>query len=168
MLLKHNLMKRERRLVESFPLISFQQRPVRKSLEPCSKKPCNDSYPNPFGLDIFGYGILVKDTMGQPNTSAFANDDDLTAIPSPPRSSEMRRKHVFSLRDYHVCDFSSYREGSVSLYCLKEDFNRTYGSSMKITEAFWLKGILIVKVMTRCNRETVDDNLQQVLNIYAN
>jgi hypothetical protein len=54
----------------------------QESLEPSPKKPCN-TYPNPFGLEIFGHGILAENAMELVDTSAFANDEDLPAIPPP-------------------------------------------------------------------------------------
>ncbi len=142
----------------------------QESIEPPPKKPCN-AYPNSFGSGIFGHRILVEDAMEPVDTRAFVNDDDSPAIPpqsSSPHSSGTRCPPEFCLSHYHVCRFDSLVEGSISLSCLREDFNRTYGSSMKATEAFWINDTLYVKVMSRCDYDTVEDNLQQVLNRYTN
>lgn len=142
----------------------------QESIEPPQKKPCN-VYPNPFGSEIFGHRLLTEDAMETVDTRAFVNDDDSPAIQPPsssPHSSEKRRPPVICLSAYHVYTFDSLEEGSIPLPGLKEDFNRTYGSSMKATEAMWIKGTLYVKVMSRCDYDTVEDNLQQVLSRYAN
>ena len=95
MLLKYDSMKRVRDSAKSIPLIRFRKSPVPESetqSKSCSKSSHNDSYPNPFGWAVFGHGILTKDTMELPNTSVFANDDDLPAIPTPcstPCSSDL-------------------------------------------------------------------------------
>lgn len=142
----------------------------QESIEPPPKKPCN-AYPNPFESEIFGHRILTEDVMEPVDTSAFVNDKDLPAIPPPsssPHSSGTHRPREFCLSDYHMCSFDSLVEGSIPLPGFKEDFNREYGLSMKATEALWIKGTLYVKVMSRCDYDTVEDNLQQVLNRYVN
>ena len=142
----------------------------QESIEASPKKQCQDS-PNSFGWGIFGHGILADDAMKPEDTSAFTNYEDLPKIPTPcssPHSSETRCPPVFCLSAYHVCSFDSLDKGSIPLSCLKEDFNRTYVLSMQVTETFWMNGTLYVKVMSRCNYDTVEENLQQVLNRYAN